>query len=263
MESMLIIKNILKKIKIHPIFFFFAFISAFTGLFKEFLVFSSLIFFHESGHIITSIFFNWKIDSINFYPYGGMIKFNEKINKPISEEVIITISGLLFQLIYYFIIVMLYNSYKISDYTFILFKNYHYSIFFFNLIPIYPLDGIKLINLLLCKNFSFNFSHILSIIISYIFIIIFMIFSYTNSLSMNTLLMISLLINKVIEEHKQHKYYCNKFIFERYLYKFNFRKTKIIDNQNLNNMFRDKKHIFKYKNEYITENSLLKKKFKR
>lgn len=266
MVNLLTIKSILKKIKFHPIFFFLAFISILTGLFKDFLVLSSVIFFHEMGHVIVSQFLKWNIKTIKFYPFGGMIKFDEKINKPIKEELLITVSGLLFQTLYFLIICVLYHNYIISDQTFLMFKNYHYSIFLFNLVPIYPLDGIKLVNLLLCKILPFKISHFITIMISYFFLIIFILFLFTSSLgflSMNVIMILSLLLIKILEEQKNHNYYFNKFLFERYLYKFNFNKVKVINNSKLDKMYRDKKHIFKSNNEYVTENIFLRKKFKK
>lgn len=213
------------------------------------------------GHVIVATYFKWNIKSINFYPYGGLIKFDEYINKPIKEEFFIVISGLIFQIIYYFFICSLYNFNYIGDSLFIMFKNYHYSILLFNLIPIYPLDGIKIINLGLNKIFPFKTSHFITIIISYIFLILFAIFSFKYSLSMNTFLIISLIINKISEECVNHNYYFNKFIFERYLHNFKFEKIKVINNSKLNKMYRDVKHVFKNKDEYITENNLLKNRF--
>ena len=258
----MIIKNILKKINVHPIFFFLAFASIITGLFKEFLVFSSIIFIHEIGHIITSIFFKWNIKKINFYPFGGYIEFDEILNKPIKEEMVIVLSGLISQIIYYFIIVILFDKSLISLNMYEMFKHYHYSILFFNIIPIYPLDGIKIVNLLLSKYFPYRNAHSISIWISIVFIIFFIIFSFTYSLSMNIILIIGLLLNQIVKEKKNHNLMCNKFIFERYLYHLDFNKTKIVNGDNLKKMYRDYKHIFKSNNIYITERKKLRERFK-
>lgn len=262
MVNILIIKNILKKININPIFFFLAFASIITGLFKDFLVFISIIFFHEMGHIIASLYFNWKIKRINFYPFGGYIEFNEILNKPIKEEMIIVICGLISQIIYFFIIFLLYNSSYISLNIFNLFKHYHYSILLFNLIPIFPLDGIKIVNLILSKFLPYRYAHYISIIISIGFMILFTFFSIIFGLSMNFILIVGLLINQIMKEKRNHNILCNKFIYERYLYSLNFNKTKMIDEENLKKMYRDYKHIFKAENEYITEKKELRKVFK-
>jgi len=263
MESILIIKNILKKVNIHSILFFLAFASVITGLFKEFLVFSSIIIIHELGHIVSALIFKWNIKKINFYPFGGYIEFDEILNRPIKEELIIVISGLLFQTIYFILITIFYNNYIISERLFNLFKHYHYSILLFNLIPIYPLDGIKIVNLLLSKFIPYRLAHFISIIISIIFIIIFIVFSLINYLNMNFVLMTGLLFKQIINEKKNHKILFNKFVFERYLYNLKFNKTKILKNEKIKNMYRDKKHVFKINNEYITERKLLRKKYKK
>lgn len=263
MVNMLITKNILKKVNINPIFFFLAFSSVITGLFKDFLVFSSIILFHEMGHILAALCCKWKIKQINFYPFGGYIEFNEILNKPIKEEMIIVISGLISQTLYFFIILFLYNTNYISPNIYESFKHYHNSILLFNLIPIFPLDGIKIINLMLSKFMPYRYAHYISILISIIFMIIFTFISIIFGLSMNFVLIVGLLIHQIIRERRNHNMLCNKFIFERYLYTLNFDKTKIINDENLKKMYRDYKHVFKSKNEYITEKKELKKLFRK
>ncbi len=257
----MIIKNILKKVNIHPIFFFLAFTSIITGLFKEFFIFSSIIFIHELGHTLVALTLNWKVKVINFYPFGGYIEFDEILNKPIKEEFLIVISGLLVQILYFIFITILFNNYLMTETTYLMFKHYHYSILLFNLIPVYPLDGIKLVNLGLSKYFSFKLSHSISIFISIIFVILFIIFSITNYLNMNILLIVGLLLNQIFKEKRNHNLICTKFIFERYLYSLKFNKTKVIKNENIGKMYRDYNHVFKRNGEYITEKKILKNKF--
>ncbi len=263
MVNMLIIKSILKKVNINPIFFFLAFAAIITGLFKDFLVFSSIILFHELGHILAALYYKWKIKQINFYPFGGYIEFNEILNKPIKEEMMIVISGLISQTLYFLIILVLYNINYISLNIYESFKHYHNSILLFNLIPIFPLDGIKIINLILSKFMPYRYAHYVSILISIIFMLIFTFISIVFGLSMNFVLIVSVLIHQIIREKRNHNILCNKFIFERYLYSLNFDKTKIINEENLKKMYRDYKHVFKTKNEYITEKKELKKLFRK
>ena len=64
-----------------------------------------------------------------------------------------------------------------------------------------------------------------------------------------------------MKELCNHKLIFNKFLLERYLYHFNFKKLKIIKSENINKMKRDYKHIFYYNEKYETEKNILKKKF--
>jgi stage IV sporulation protein FB len=90
--------KIISKIKIHIFFYLVALIAVLTGLFKEFLVLTSIIVIHEIGHIVAAIYFKWNIDKIIILPFGGLTLFNEKINRPLNEELIILLFGPIFQI---------------------------------------------------------------------------------------------------------------------------------------------------------------------
>ena len=70
-------------------------------MFKEFFMVFSLIIIHELGHLTMAVYYKWNLDKISIYPFGGCVKFNEKINKPIKEEFIILISGPLMQIFFF------------------------------------------------------------------------------------------------------------------------------------------------------------------
>ena len=77
-------KTILK-IKFDISFYFFLVIILLTGMFKQFSFIFILLFFHELGHAITGIIFNWKLISITFYPYGGLTLFENLENNIINK----------------------------------------------------------------------------------------------------------------------------------------------------------------------------------
>ena len=132
-------KNILNKIYIHPLFLITLFIFVSIGYFRFLIYFMVLIIVHELGHIMISLLFKWNIDKIIILPFGGLTKYNEIINRPLIEEFLIAISGIIFQYIFYLLVK------DFIDYKY--FKTIHYFIILFNLIPIYPLDGSKILNI--------------------------------------------------------------------------------------------------------------------
>ena len=69
------------------------------------------------------------------------------------------------------------------------------------------------------------------------------------------------LLTKIIEEYKKRKYYYNKFVLERYIHNYHYDKYKKISR--VNEMMREKKHIFKDGEQYITEKQFLKKIYKK
>ncbi len=200
--------------------------------------------------------FKWDILKIDIYPFGGCINFYKSLNKPILEEFIILIGGYISQLLYFLIVYILWETSIINVYNFEIFKKYFIIIFIFNLLPIHPLDGSKLISLLFYKIFSFNMVNKLKIIVSFITIII-LFSNYTYLLNYNIFIIFIYLIIQNIKEIKYIKYIFKKFLLERYLYDIKFNKIKIIKDNNIKKMKRDKKHIFYINNQYITEKDML------
>lgn len=234
--------KIISKIKIHPLFYLFSLICIFNGLFKDFIYIMFIISFHELGHILCGLYYKWNIKKIVVLPMGAITIFEVFINTKLKEEFIVTIMGPLFQMLLFFI-----GNYK--------FTHYNILLLLFNLIPIIPLDGSKLLNIIFNKIFPFKMGLLLSDIISIILITVLLILK--NSLI--ELLIVFFLILKVIDSVKKRKLIFNKFLFERYLYKFKFNKQKIVNG--VYDMKKDYKHLFYIDKTYITEKNYLVKKF--
>ena len=126
------------------------------------------------------------------------------------------------------------------------------------MLPIVPLDGSKIINLLLEKFFSYNLSYKLNVIISFFSLFIFLLLNYIYHL--DNYFIITFLLYKIIENIKNYKYLYQRFLLERYLYNFNYHK---IDNntKDLKDLRKDVLHYFKEDNKYIKEKVKLSKLF--
>lgn len=242
-------KSIYNKVYVHPFFYLIFLLSFLTGLFKEFIIFTSIIIIHEIGHITMAILYKWNIQKIVILPFGGITIFNELINKSMFEEFIILIMGPLFQLAFYFVLIIFNNNYLLT--------NYHWTILIFNLIPIYPLDGSKILKIIFEYFFSFKLSHLLIITISIINIILLLYVISIYKLNFMLLLIVIFLIIGIIKEIKNHKSLFNKFILELYLYKFNFKRTNLIFNNNLKKLKRCSKNIFFINNQFFNETNVI------
>lgn len=206
-----------------------------------------LIIIHELGHIFVACLFKWNIEKIIILPFGGLTKFNVVINKPLIQEFLISIAGICVQMIFYMII----KSYV--DYKY--FTIINYFIIIFNLLPIYPLDGSKILNVILNKITNYKNSLLLTVIISYIFIIVLsLMFFKLNKIIALVLIFLMLEVNKLYKERKQ---LFNKFLLERHLNELKFNKEKII--HNVNQMKKDYRHLFYIDNKYLTEKYYLNK----
>lgn len=246
---MFLIIKILSKIKIHFFFYIVMFICLITGNFRDFIVFSLIIFVHELGHVFGGLIFKYDIISILVLPIGGLTKFNNGINVSLLSTFVVTVMGPLFQIIFFY----LYDYFfYVSDFVFF----YNFILLGFNLLPIYPLDGSKLLSVLLCLFFPFKYSHLLVVYISFLCILCLFLFI---SFDLVIYLILFFLLVKCILELINHNYLFNVFLLERYMNNFKFRKCKIV--RSVDGMFLNKKHLFLIDNTYISEDTFLKKMF--
>ena len=242
----------------HPTYYILAISYILTGYYLNLIVLTSLIIIHELGHFTMAKLLNFNVDKIIIYPYGGITKIKDLINKNINKELIISISGIIFQLLFYLLILYLNKINIIRTYTLNIYTKYNKSLLFFNLLPIYPLDGEKILNLIISKYIYYNLSNKISIYISIITMILLIktsIYNYNYSY----ILTISILISYIIKYIKELKYIYNKFLLERYIYNIKYKKIAIINNKN--KMYKNKTHIIKEKNHYIKEEKYLQKYF--
>lgn len=247
------------KVEFHYTYILIAISFILTGYFSNLLIFTSIIFIHEMGHYLTAKINNLNPEKVTLYPFGGITKLNIPINTKILKELMVAVAGVIFQSIYYLIILFLYKNNVIRTYIFNIFQNYHYSILFFNLLPIHPLDGSKILSLILSKYLPYKLTLKLTIIFSILTTIIIIKTNYYK-FNYTTILIITIIVDNIIKYSKNINYYFNKFLLERYLYKYRFSKNKNINK--IDNMYKEKYHVIKENNHYLTEKEYLKRRFK-
>lgn len=242
------------KFEIHPICYAVAFIYMITGTFRPFFWITTLIIVHELGHVLAGIFFKWNIEKVVIMPMGGITIFKESLNRLIYEEFIIALMGPIFQIIFY----MALEPYV--PYTW--FYSAHYALLLFNLLPIIPLDGSKVFHCIMDIIFPYQKSHTIVIWISIVLLCFGIIFCFY----MNNLIIYIMFICigiKVSEEYKTSNLRFQKFLLERYLHSYHFKKTKKLYQKNITGMYRDYNHIFCVNNHWVSERNILKNYFGR
>lgn len=136
------------------------------------------------------------------------------------------------------------------------FYTYHMFILFFNLLPIYPLDGGKLISIVTSFIFSYYLSLKITLYFSYFlyFLITFYLFFTNRNLSI--ILIILLLGKNLLFELNKCSFMFKKFLLERYLNNYKFKRKRII--KNTKEMKRDYYHYLIVNNELKAEKNFIK-----
>ncbi|WP_059103931.1 M50 family metallopeptidase [Shouchella shacheensis] len=135
-------------LRIHPLFWVVLGGGVLTGRFREVLLVFLIVLIHELGHAFAAVALGWNVKKIELLPFGGVAETEEgAATKPIKEELLITLAGpaqhVWLMGLSYFLAGQAFWSQ--DDHR--LFLMHNLTILCFNLIPIFPLDGGRLVQL--------------------------------------------------------------------------------------------------------------------
>jgi stage IV sporulation protein FB len=166
------------RISFHPLFIVFAFIIVFFGWAAKFLIYVLVLLIHESAHYFVAKCYGYKLNKMIFMPYGAGISGENNIFMP-AHEVVIAISGPLINILLVLICVSLWWFYPVTYFYTETFMWANFALGIFNFLPIFPLDGGRIVTALLSNKFKkikiLKFMRIMGFIFSLIFAILFFI----------------------------------------------------------------------------------------
>lgn len=204
-------------IHVHPILIVFIFISFITGTFMEMTIIISIVLFHEFGHYAMAHFFKWRIQSIMLWVFGGVMNTEEHGNKPIYEEALVTIAGPFQHLIIYIGLYFLSIGNVLPVSVLELIFYYNTAIFIFNLLPIWPLDGGKLLFICLTALLPYRKSYHSIIIFSMVASLLFLLVQFLFlPFTLSTFLLMTFLFMENRTEWKHRYYVFIRFLLKRY-----------------------------------------------
>lgn len=189
------------------------------------------------GHFIIGKLLHLKVKEIKLFMFGGVTTLDEDLNLNIYKEILLLIMGPITQILFVALLFILYRLEFISTLAYTKFYSINMLLLKFNLLPILPLDGGKLINNLLDLIVSYDLSHTISIIIS--FISLPLLFTFDNKLLI--IILFTFLLLNLLNEISIHKYRLELLLLERKYKKFNFKKTIKINNTK--NIMRNKNYV--------------------
>ncbi len=138
----------MKKFKIHPLFFAAGVLTAMTGGFLLFLAAALAALEHEFAHAQAARRYGYALDKVVLMPYGAVIS-GDVAGIGRREELAVLIAGPCVNLVTGMFFVAFWWLYpETYPYT-ELAAAVSFSLFFVNLLPAYPLDGGRILRILL------------------------------------------------------------------------------------------------------------------
>jgi stage IV sporulation protein FB len=211
------IVGLIKYIHIHPLLWAIIGLAVATAHFLELSLLLLIIFVHEMGHAAAASFFSWRIKRISLLPFGGVAEMDEHGNRPLKEEVIVILSGPLQHLWMMGLAFLLMEFSLIHEGIYQLFIQFNLMILLFNLLPIWPLDGGKLVFLWLSFHCAFPDAHQKALQVSIGAVLLFIISVLIISpIQLNIWVILAFLLFSLYHEWKQSRYVFLRFLLERY-----------------------------------------------
>ncbi|WP_077621366.1 site-2 protease family protein [Sediminibacillus massiliensis] len=211
------LRKMVPGINIHPILFIFAVTAFLTGTIVEFILIFTIVIIHELGHLSMAVYYKWRIRRINLWVFGGVMETEEHSCKPVKEEAYILLAGPLQHLWIYILLYALSYMDILPQAIVDLGYLYNTTILAFNLLPVWPLDGGKLLFLLLGQFLSFRKAHSAAVFISLIFssvaiLLSLILFPFTLS----SVLLAGFILWENRLEWKRRYYVFMRFLYKRY-----------------------------------------------
>lgn len=209
--------KVLSCIQIHPLLWLVIAFAILTGHFIELSLFLIIVTIHELGHAFAAAHLSWRIKRIFLLPFGGVAEMDEHGNRPIKEETIVILAGPL-QHIWLMGVAFLFHQLSwVPNALYQTFIEFNIMVLIFNLLPIWPLDGGKLLYLWRSLKESFPLAHRRTMLISAISLLLFTIIVVAlQPFNLNILIIIGFLSFSLYYEWKQSRYVFVRFLLERY-----------------------------------------------
>ena len=133
------------RFRLHPLFTLMLFLSAVTGHFMEMITLFAIVLIHEIGHAVCAKQLGWRVREVQLTPFGGVAVTDEDGSIPAKEEALVAVSGPAMNVLMIgFAYLMLASGIWTHAWT-MYFAQANTTLLLFNLLPVLPLDGGKLL----------------------------------------------------------------------------------------------------------------------
>lgn len=218
------LQRLYKKIKVPWISLLFFTAMALAGYGKAMLQIFLLITFHESFHIAAASWLKHDISQIVVYPFGLGMSLKQLEYRHSIEELMIAMAGLISYLFSSPFIDLLFLLGWISEVNKAWMHHINTSILLFNALPMYPLDGGRIVHALIHQFFTYKQAKQITIVLSLVVLVVLM-WWQTLSLSMFPVVLLFLLMQLILTLKQLPRDQYHFFLF-RYLHPQSYRKKK-------------------------------------
>ncbi|EMT52792.1 stage IV sporulation protein FB [Brevibacillus borstelensis AK1] len=204
------------RIRIHLLFWFVIGLSVVMGLFTEVLSLFIIVCIHEMGHVAVARELGWRVTEVQLLPFGGVATMEEAYATDPLDEIVVALAGPFLNVV---MMAFSWGCWTLGLWTeewarFFLTSNL--IIAGFNLLPIWPLDGGRILQALLCWYLPYRKAVVSSIAASTL-LAAFMLGMASLSLQLNVAIVAVYLLAINIQTFLRFPYQFIRFLMEKYV----------------------------------------------
>ncbi|GED13323.1 M50 family metallopeptidase [Aneurinibacillus migulanus] len=153
-------------LQVHPLFWVIMLGALLVGQFFQVITLFAIVVLHELGHVTAARWYGWRVRKIELLPFGGVAEIDEWGNTEPCAEIIVALAG---PLVNALLIVVGWGClwleiWSSSWTTFFVYSNL--VIGGFNLLPIWPLDGGRVLQTVVSLFLPYRSAMLLSVYVS-------------------------------------------------------------------------------------------------
>ncbi|MBQ8749886.1 MAG: M50 family metallopeptidase [Clostridia bacterium] len=138
------------KFIIHPLFLALSILFVLAGQGVYFVICLVVVILHEYAHYFVAKYLGYKLKQMSLLPYGAQLNLSKSIFNS-RDEILIAIAGPLFNIVLAFFCIAIWWLYPVTYVYTEMFVTANLVIALFNLLPLAPLDGSRILLAILGK----------------------------------------------------------------------------------------------------------------
>lgn len=144
-------------VTLHPLFVLVMLFSVVTGQFLELITLFCIVFIHEMGHVCASLLYGITVKSVQLLPFGGVAVTEDHGRLTPGREIIIALAGPL-QNVVMILTALLLRQIGVDAVFLTYFIGANAMIALFNLLPVLPLDGGRIVQAALSSRLPYYYT---------------------------------------------------------------------------------------------------------
>ncbi|XEC93175.1 M50 family metallopeptidase [Paenibacillus tarimensis] len=205
---------------VHPLFLLVMLASIVTGYFLELITLFAIVIVHELGHVFAAKSYGWTIREVKLLPFGGVAEVEEAGHVPAAQEIAVVIAGPLQNGWMGLLAWTMGHAGLISPEWSAHLVQANIMIGLFNLLPILPLDGGRLLQAVLSYQLPYHLTLLWGARISLIFSFAMIVYAafpgiWAGGVQMNVLAIGAFLFASNWTYHRNVPYLFVRFLMRR------------------------------------------------